>query len=91
MLACQATARQNKAMQGLGKTLGYGVFAPDSNQCLMSSRSASVMPVALFMGMILVTTTSRHTCANDQLRRQRKRALGACDQQRRRQAGLTTA
>jgi hypothetical protein len=30
--------------------------APVSNHCLITLRSASVMPVALFMGMTLVTT-----------------------------------
>ena len=35
----------------------YLVCAPASNHLPISARSASVMPVALFIGMILVTTT----------------------------------
>src|SRR3990167_6946866 len=39
----------------------YSVFAPASNHCFTIRRSASVMLVALFMGMILVTTTCWYT------------------------------
>ena len=46
-------------------TSGFqSVLAPASNHCLISCRSASVMPVALFMGINLVTTTCWYTaCA----------------------------
>lgn len=33
-----------------------GTVAPPSNHALITARSASVMPVALFNGMVLVTT-----------------------------------
>ncbi len=36
---------------------GYSVLAPLLNQRPISARSASVMPVALFIGMIRLTTT----------------------------------
>ncbi len=36
--------------------MGHCVAAPASNHCLISSRSPSVIPVELFIGMILVTT-----------------------------------
>lgn len=34
----------------------HSVLAPARNHCPISARSASVMPVALFIGMTLVTT-----------------------------------
>ena len=38
------------------RAAGYCVLAPARNHLPISARSASVMPVALFIGMIFVTT-----------------------------------
>lgn len=40
----------------LSCTLAHSMAAPDLNQAATSARSASVMPVALFMGICRVTT-----------------------------------
>jgi hypothetical protein len=50
-------ASDDTIMDGSRMGYRYGMLAPASNHCLITRRSASVMPVALFMGMIFVTTT----------------------------------
>ena len=42
---------------GTGRDVAYCVFAPALNHSPISARSASVRPVALFMGICLSTTT----------------------------------
>ena len=51
------TAAHPNGARRLTRRQDYGTGAPASNQRLITARSASVMPVALFIGINRVTTT----------------------------------